>query len=289
MFIFYTISGYPTHTLPYIDYIYYYYYYARVYSIYQNISKVRPVQHINIYNILYNVYLIYICIRYTVHSVTRPCFLIASLPLKITSINVSINITVQYITQHHYLYAVYKCEKCTDSFTLLITVVNVADIYLQDTIFKAAQDLRIRLFGGQNLIPFLSLPHQIFCTRMLEEKNEQNNGYLVEWMLWKNGYHLVHTTPNHKGCSSKNFVQIIHAAKWLVRNSSIRPPTMTVTTFAFSSVFIFLLLRSVLTIEVCSSPPFQYDFCAKIRGRYTKQMCVTVGKTHTEIHEWSER
>ena len=52
---------------------------------------------------------------------------------------------------------------------------------------------------------------------------------------WRNGYfgemvvHLVHAIPNHHltkiDVLPKTFVQIILAAKWLGRHSSIRPPT----------------------------------------------------------------
>ena len=63
-----------------------------------------------------------------------------------------------------------------------------------------------------------------------EEKDEYDNVYLAEWMLWKMDDHPVHTLPNHHptklGCIlTKTLVQIILAAKWLVRHSSTRPTT----------------------------------------------------------------
>ena len=60
-----------------------------------------------------------------------------------------------------------------------------------------------------------------------EEKDEKNNRYLTEWMLGKNGcssgsYHTK-PPPYQNGCSPKTFVQIILAANWLVRHSSMSP------------------------------------------------------------------
>ena len=67
---------------------------------------------------------------------------------------------------------------------------------------------------------------------------------------WRNGCfekmdeHPVHTIPNHSPTKidvlPKTFVQVIFAAKWLVRHSSMSPQP-TATTFAFSSVFFLLL------------------------------------------------
>ena len=84
---------------------------------------------------------------------------------------------------------------------------------------------------GTELIKFLAaLPilHQADF-----KKRITRDGYLVEWMLWKNGWSptSVHTTPNHQppkmDALPKTFLQIILAAKRSVRHSSIRPPTST--------------------------------------------------------------
>ena len=63
-----------------------------------------------------------------------------------------------------------------------------------------------------------------------EEKEKYNNGYLAEWMLWKNegsfSSHHIKPPPNRKmDVLPKTFLQIILSAKWLVRHSIIRPPT----------------------------------------------------------------
>ena len=54
----------------------------------------------------------------------------------------------------------------------------------------------------------------------LEDKDEEKNGRLTEWMLWKKRKmddHLVHTTPNlhppKMNVLPKSFLQIILAAK----------------------------------------------------------------------------
>ena len=72
---------------------------------------------------------------------------------------------------------------------------------------------------------------------------------------WQNGFfrkmdnHLVHMKPNRHPPKMevlpKNILQIILAAKWLVRYSSTSPKTAA-TTFAFSSVCFFFY-----NIKVC--------------------------------------
>ena len=71
---------------------------------------------------------------------------------------------------------------------------------------------------------------------------------------WRNGCfgkmdnHLVHTIPNYYSKKMdilpKTLAQIILAAKWLVRHSSMSPQP-TATTFTFSSVTILLLCSLV--------------------------------------------
>ena len=57
----------------------------------------------------------------------------------------------------------------------------------------------------------------------------------------------VYTKPNHQPTKMdvlpKTLIQIILAAKWSVRHSSTFVPQAAETTFAFSSVFIFVLVR----------------------------------------------
>ena len=80
-------------------------------------------------------------------------------------------------------------------------------------------------------------------------------------MLVRMDDHLVHTTPNHHppkmDVLPKTFLQIILAAKWLVRHSSTSP-LPTATTFAFPSVFICLLLW-ILTNNKSSSGDVDHD------------------------------
>ena len=83
---------------------------------------------------------------------------------------------------------------------------------------------------------------------------------------WQNGCfendHPVYTIPNHHPTKmdvlpTNFFLQIILAAKWLVRHSSTSP-LPTATTFAFPSVFICLLLW-ILTNNKSSSGDVDHD------------------------------
>ena len=74
---------------------------------------------------------------------------------------------------------------------------------------------------GTELIQFL-VTLDIFHQDDFEEKYEYLKGYLVKWMLWKNGWssgsHHTKPPPVQNGCSPQNFFQIILAAKLLVQH-----------------------------------------------------------------------
>ena len=59
---------------------------------------------------------------------------------------------------------------------------------------------------------------------MMDAMDEKKNGHLGEWMLWKSGWSSSPNYLNHHPLKMdvllKTFLQIIHAAKRLVRHSS---------------------------------------------------------------------
>ena len=74
---------------------------------------------------------------------------------------------------------------------------------------------------------------------------------MAEWMLWKNvwssGSHQTKPPPFQNGCSPKNFCSS-HPCGYMVSVTFKCVPWTTETTFAFSSVFIHLLLEGLIYI-----------------------------------------
>ena len=111
------------------------------------------------------------------------------------------------------------------------------------------------LFGGNS--SFNSMPHYRF-----EHQDDLNKRMNRRMYAWQNGCfrkindHLVHTTPNQHPSKidvlSKSFLQVILAAKWLVRHSS------TVHS-ANSSDDLFLLFCLFLLLWV----PFYCTLCVE--------------------------
>ena len=79
------------------------------------------------------------------------------------------------------------------------------------------------------------------------ENDENNNGYLAEWVLW-NIDHPVHTIPIHHPTQMDVLPKTLFKLSWLLQfmvSAAFKyVPQPTETTFAFSSVFFSLLSLS---------------------------------------------
>ena len=92
---------------------------------------------------------------------------------------------------------------------------------------------------------FNSLP-LFYCTPgWFEEKDEYNNSYLANWMLWKNGWWPYQTTTMASpkmDVLPKTCLQIILAAKYLLRHSS------TSLTSSYDLCLIFCIYPSSMSM-----------------------------------------
>ena len=92
----------------------------------------------------------------------------------------------------------------------------------------------LHAFWGRNRFNFM--PHLPISTRMIWRTDENKNGNLAEWMLWKNGWssssqHTKQPPSKKINVHPKTFLQNILAAKWIVAFKK------SATTFAFPSVW----------------------------------------------------
>ena len=132
---------------------------------------------------------------------------------------------------------------------------------------------------GTELIQILAYL-AIFLPEWFEEKDEhKNNGNLMEWMLWKNGWSSgsppYQTTTLPKLMISQKLLFIL-AAKWVI-----------VTTFAFSSVCILLLQYGTLIQKICACTRtrawFGWDFPRTRLGYWPRLQRECLAKIVTSI------
>ena len=108
---------------------------------------------------------------------------------------------------------------------------------------------------------------------------------MAEWMLWKNvwssGSHQTKPPPFQNGCSPKNFCSS-HPCGYMVSVSFKCVPWTTETTFAFSSVFIHLLLEGLIYIMWSACDRHVSSSSSLIVCSQSARLCIcTLYSTHT--------
>ena len=102
------------------------------------------------------------------------------------------------------------------------TICRVFYPYIEEGFIQKRRQRSSQLFGGKNWLN--SLPHYRFSARIIWRNGwiEKRTINALEKLMTFYSSHY-HPLKKVNRCSSKNFVQIILAAKWLLRHSSSSP------------------------------------------------------------------